>query len=70
MESVTGLLARSLHLIASIVLVGGAATLLLAGPSDRSTARRWETWILLACAACVGVALASALIAVAAGEKK
>ena len=66
MESVTGLLARSLHLLASIVLVGGAATLLLAGPSDRPTARRWETWVLRVCAACVGMALASALIAVAA----
>ena len=66
MEAVTALLARWIHLVSSILLVGGAATLLLAGPSDRPTARRWETWILRACAACVLVALASALVAVAA----
>jgi putative copper resistance protein D len=66
MEPVTGLLARSLHLLASILLVGGAATLLLAGPSDRPTARRWEAWILRLCGACVLLALASGLVAVAA----
>jgi putative copper resistance protein D len=66
MESVTGLLARSLHLLSSILLVGGAATLLLAGPSDRPSARRWEAWILRGCTACVLLALASALVAVAA----
>ena len=66
MESVTGLLARSIHLLSSILLVGGAATLLLAGPSDRPTARRWEAWILWGCSACVLIALASALVAVAA----
>jgi putative copper export protein/mono/diheme cytochrome c family protein/alkyl hydroperoxide reductase subunit AhpC len=66
MESVTGLLARWLHLVSSILVVGGAATLLLAGPSDRPTARRWEAWILRGCSAFVLVALASALIAVAA----
>ena len=66
MESVTGLLARSLHLLSSILLVGGAATLLLAGPSDRPTARRWEAWVVRGCTACVLLALASALVAVAA----
>jgi len=66
MESVTGLLARWLHLVSSILVVGGAATLLLAGPSDRPTARRWEAWILRGCWTFVLVALASALIAVAA----
>jgi putative copper export protein/mono/diheme cytochrome c family protein len=65
MEAVTGLLARSIHLLASILLVGGAATLLLAGQSDRPTARRWEAWILRACAVWVLIALASALVAVA-----
>jgi len=63
---VTGLVARTIHLLASILLVGGAATLLLAGPSDRPTARRWEAWILRGCSVCVLVALASALVAVAA----
>lgn len=66
MESVTGLVARSVHLLVSILVVGGAATLLLAGPSDRPTARRWEAWIVRACSACVLLALASALVAVAA----
>jgi putative copper export protein/mono/diheme cytochrome c family protein/peroxiredoxin len=66
MESLTGLLARSIHLLSSIALVGGAATLLLAGSSDRPTARRWEAWILRGCSACVLIALASALVAVAA----
>src|SRR5918996_329251 len=41
---VTGLLARWLHLTSSIFLVGGAAALLLAGPSDRPTARRRGRW--------------------------
>jgi putative copper resistance protein D len=62
---VTGLLARWLHLTSSIFLVGGAAALLLAGPSDRPTARRWESWVLTTCRALILVALASALVAVA-----
>src|SRR5205085_3178468 len=66
LEPVTAFVARWIHLVSSILLVGGAATLLLAGPSDRPTARRWEAWILRACSACVLVALASALVAVAA----
>jgi putative copper resistance protein D len=63
---VAGLLARGLHLAASILLVGGAAVLVLAGPSDRPTARRWEAWVLTTCRALVLVALASALGSVAA----
>jgi len=66
MESVTGLVARTVHLLSSILLVGGAATLLLAGSSDRPTARRWEQWIVRGCTACVLVALVSALLAIAA----
>jgi putative copper export protein/mono/diheme cytochrome c family protein/peroxiredoxin len=62
---VTGLLARWLHLAASVLLVGGAALLLLAGPSDRPTARRWEAWILTAGRGLVLIALLSALVAVA-----
>lgn len=65
MGEVTGLLARWLHLTSSIFLVGGAAALLLAGPSDRPTARRWESWVLTTCRALILVALASALVAVA-----
>jgi len=63
---VTAFVARWLHLVSSILLVGGAAALLLAGPSDRPTARRWEAWVMTACRALVAVALGSALVAVAA----
>jgi putative copper export protein/mono/diheme cytochrome c family protein/alkyl hydroperoxide reductase subunit AhpC len=63
---VVGLLARWLHLASSVFLVGGAALLLLAGPTDRPTARRWESWILAACGVLVLVALGTALVTVAA----
>jgi putative copper resistance protein D len=63
---VTGLLARWLHLVSSIVLVGSAALLLVAGPSDRPTARRWESWLLAACRTLVLVALLAGLVTVAA----
>ena len=66
MGEVVGLLARWLHLTSSIFLVGGAALLLLAGPTDRPTARRWESWTLAACSVLVLVALAAALVTVAA----
>jgi putative copper resistance protein D len=62
---VTGLLARWLHLASSVFLVGGAGLLLLAGPTDRPTARRWESRILTACHALVLLALLSALVTVA-----
>ena len=60
-----GLLARWLHLTSAIFLVGAAALLLLAGPTDRPTARRWEAWILIACHALVVGALLSGLVTVA-----
>jgi putative copper export protein/alkyl hydroperoxide reductase subunit AhpC len=66
LEEVTGLLARWLHLVSSIVLVGSAALLLVAGPSDRPTARRWEAWLLVACRILVVVALLAGLVTVAA----
>jgi putative copper resistance protein D len=62
---VAGLLARWLHLASSILLVGGATLLFLAGPSDRPTARRWESWILTACRLLVLLALAGALLTIA-----
>ncbi|HET7341687.1 MAG TPA: CopD family protein [Methylomirabilota bacterium] len=62
----TALVARFLHLACSILLVGGAALLLLAGPSDRPTARRWEARIVAACRVLVVLALAGAVVAVAA----
>ncbi len=64
MGEVTGLLARWLHLASSIFLVGGATLLLLAGPSDRPTARRWESWILTTGRALVLLALLTGLVAV------
>jgi putative copper resistance protein D len=63
---VIGLVARCLHLTSSIVLVGAAALLLLAGATDRATARRWESWVLMACHALVVLALLSGLVTVAA----
>lgn len=66
MGEVVGLSARWLHLASSIFLVGAAVLLLLAGASDRATARRWESWVLAACRALVLVALAGGLVAVAA----
>ena len=65
MGEVAGLLARWLHLASSIFLVGGAALLLIARPSDRPTARRWESWILTACRVLVLAALGSAIATVA-----
>jgi putative copper export protein/mono/diheme cytochrome c family protein/peroxiredoxin len=66
LEEVTGLLARWLHLASSIVLVGSATLLLVAGPSDRPTVRRWESWLLVACRTLVVVALLAGLVTVAA----
>jgi putative copper resistance protein D len=49
-----GLALRWIHLAASVALVGGAVALLIAGPSDRPTARAWQCrlgragrWLLL-----------------------
>lgn len=41
-----GLAVRFAHLAVSVLLVGTAALVLLAGPSDRPTARRWEARML------------------------
>src|SRR2546423_4869442 len=41
-----GLAVRFIHLAGIILLVGAAATLLLAGRSDRPTAVRWESRVL------------------------
>jgi len=61
-----GLAVRFIHLAGIILLVGAAATLLLAGRSDRPTALRWESRVLaLSCAVAV-LTLAAGLAALAA----
>jgi putative copper resistance protein D len=62
---VIALLARWVHLAASVLLVGGATMLLLAGPSDRATARRWEAFVVRAGRWLVVLALFTGVIAVA-----
>lgn len=56
-----GLTARWLHLASSILLVGVSIMIVMAGRSDRPTARRWEQRMLAAGRALVLVALASGL---------
>jgi len=41
-----GLAARWLHLASSVLLVGAAAMIVIAGRSDRATAQRWERRVL------------------------
>jgi putative copper resistance protein D len=62
---VIGLLARWLHLASSTFLVGSAFLLLVAGRSDRPTARRWEAHLLSACHVLVLLALLGALVTMA-----
>jgi putative copper resistance protein D len=57
-----GLAARWLHLASSILLVGAAAMILLAGRSDRPTAQRWERRVLAAAWVWAFTALASGLV--------
>lgn len=60
-----GLLARWLHLAASILLVGGAGLVILAGHSDRSTAVHWQGRVGRLGGALVLVALLAGLAALA-----
>lgn len=57
-----GLAARWLHLASSIFLVGASTMILMAGRSDRPTARRWEHRTLTSARVLALVALASGLI--------
>jgi len=52
-----GLLARFVHLSASIVVVGSAALVLLAGRSDRPTALAWESRVIALTRALLWLAL-------------
>jgi alkanesulfonate monooxygenase SsuD/methylene tetrahydromethanopterin reductase-like flavin-dependent oxidoreductase (luciferase family) len=60
-----GLLARFVHLAASILIVGGAALLILAGRSDRATAQRWQAQVERLTRALVVLALAAGILALA-----
>jgi putative copper export protein/mono/diheme cytochrome c family protein len=60
-----GLLARWVHLATSVLLVGGAGLLLLAGHTDRPTALRWQTAIGRLSRVLVAVALAAGVVALA-----
>ena len=65
MGEVIGTVARWVHLSSTVVLVGAAGLVLMAGPTDRPTARRWEAWVLTGCHALVLVALLGGLVTVA-----
>jgi putative copper export protein/mono/diheme cytochrome c family protein/peroxiredoxin len=54
-----GLLARFVHLSASILVVGSTALLLLAGRSDRRTALAWESRVVALTRALVWLAIAA-----------
>ena len=61
-----GLAARWLHLASSVLLVGAAAMIVIAGRSDRATARAWERRVLAGAWGCALVALVSGLAVVGA----
>jgi putative copper resistance protein D len=60
-----GLLARWVHLAASMLLVGGAGLLVMAGHSDRPTALRWQARVVRLAGALVLVALIASMLALA-----
>ena len=59
-----GLAVRWLHLASSILLVGAAAMIVIAGRSDRPTAQRWEARVLAWARWCAIVALLSGIVVV------
>jgi putative copper export protein/mono/diheme cytochrome c family protein len=59
-----GLAVRWLHLASSILLVGAAAMIVIAGRSDRPTAQRWEARVLAWARWCAIVALFSGIVVV------
>jgi len=60
-----GLLARFVHLSASILIVGSAALVLLAGRSDRPTALAWESRVVALTRALIWLALGAGLAVLA-----
>jgi putative copper export protein/mono/diheme cytochrome c family protein/peroxiredoxin len=61
-----GLAARWLHLASSVLLVGAAAMIVMAGRSHRPTAQAWERRVLAWAWGCALVALASGLVVIGA----
>jgi len=59
-----GLAARWLHLASSVLLVGAAAMIVMAGRSDRATAQRWERRVLASAWIWALAALASGVVIV------
>jgi len=59
-----GLAARWLHLASSVLLVGAAAMIVIAGRSDRATAQRWERRVLSCAWGFALLALVSAVVVV------
>jgi putative copper resistance protein D len=62
---IPGLLARWSQLVIVVALVGTATAVLLAGPSDRRTAREWEARMLAWIRVLAGLALVSGVFALA-----
>ena len=60
-----GLLARFIHLAASVLLVGSAGLLVIAGHSDRTTARRWHAQMVVLSRVLVVLALVAGVVALA-----
>lgn len=60
-----GLVVRWAHLVASVLVVGAPTALLLAGHSERPTARRWEARVGRLTRVVLAVAVASGLAALA-----
>jgi putative copper export protein/mono/diheme cytochrome c family protein len=60
-----GLLARFVHLGASILIVGSAFAVVLAGRSDRPTARAWESRVVRLTRVIVWLALAAGVVTLA-----
>src|SRR5688572_20268393 len=56
-----GLLVRWIHLACSVLLVGGCAAFLIAGPTDRPTALRWQARVSGACRVLAVAAILSGL---------
>ncbi|MEX2148289.1 MAG: CopD family protein [Candidatus Rokuibacteriota bacterium] len=56
-----GLLVRWIHLACSVLLVGGGGMLLIAGPTDRPTALRWQARVGAACRALAAAAILSGI---------